>query len=204
MPSLRELRIGIVLAGGASRRMGVDKALLRWRGATFVERAVATLRPWVGKVVVVQGDRTLPPLHGATRYREPDPGGGPLPALAAAFQEFPAPQWLVVPCDLPLLEAHHLAPLLEAAGCDPDSAGACFERDGRLEPLVALHTRVSAAALLEQARRNPRGPVHEALSGMRRVAIEAARRPSFRNVNAPQDLADLEALEIAPLPGGRP
>lgn len=57
---------GFVVAGGVSRRMGRDKALLPWAGATLLDHAVARLRKACGEVRILSGpdrryaDRGLP------------------------------------------------------------------------------------------------------------------------------------------------
>ncbi len=47
---------GIVLAAGESSRMGADKALLMYRGRTFLDHIISSLREaGIGRVVVVLG-----------------------------------------------------------------------------------------------------------------------------------------------------
>ncbi len=46
---------GIILAAGASSRMGSPKALLEYRGETFIQRLVRVLSPVCGRVIVVLG-----------------------------------------------------------------------------------------------------------------------------------------------------
>ena len=69
---------GLLLTGGASRRMGTDKALIEVEGRRLVDRAAATLTAVAGPVVEVgPGWSDLPAV------REDPPGSGPLAALAA-------------------------------------------------------------------------------------------------------------------------
>lgn len=107
-----------ILAGGKSRRMGRDKALLPFGGRTFVEAIAEALRPLVRRVRVV-GRAPAPPL-GDT---QPDlrPGLGPLSGIHAALATAEASRVLVVACDLPLVTtfffrglAEELSPELEA------------------------------------------------------------------------------------------
>src|SRR5262245_22215711 len=46
---------GVVLSAGASTRMGRDKALLPWRGGTFLSAAIRALQPLTDLVIVVAG-----------------------------------------------------------------------------------------------------------------------------------------------------
>ena len=56
---------GVILAAGASSRMGRDKALLPWRGATFLESAIRVLSPLTDLVIVVAG-ANAPNLRATT------------------------------------------------------------------------------------------------------------------------------------------
>jgi molybdenum cofactor cytidylyltransferase len=81
----------IILAAGASQRMGYPKALLRYRGQTFlgtivvacravgIARAVVVLGPDEGKVLQEVD------LQGTTVLRNPDPASGPLASLQLAL-----------------------------------------------------------------------------------------------------------------------
>ena len=58
---------GVILAAGASSRMGRDKALLSWQGKTFLLGAIQALRPLTEFVVVVAGENeaNLAPIVNA-------------------------------------------------------------------------------------------------------------------------------------------
>jgi len=74
--------LGVVLAGGQARRFGSDKALAMLGGQTLLERAVARLTDWCGRVVVV--GRAEAPVETLADW--PGPGMGPLGGLAAALR----------------------------------------------------------------------------------------------------------------------
>ncbi len=98
---------GLLLTGGASRRLGVDKATLRLAtGETLADRALATLRAACEPVVEVG--------RGATEARcvlESPPGGGPVAGLLAGVALVGAPVVLFA-CDYPCMTVdvlRHLA-----------------------------------------------------------------------------------------------
>src|SRR5438093_7464181 len=69
---------GLLLTGGASRRMGRDKALIEVGGQRLVDRAAAALKAVADPVLEVgPGWSALPSV------REDPPGSGPLAAVAA-------------------------------------------------------------------------------------------------------------------------
>src|SRR6185295_14914494 len=69
---------GLLLTGGASRRMGTDKALIEVGGQRLVDRAAAVLGAVADPVVEVG-----PGWSGLPAVREDPPGSGPLAALSA-------------------------------------------------------------------------------------------------------------------------
>jgi molybdenum cofactor cytidylyltransferase len=84
--------VGVVLAAGASSRMGSDKALLPWRGGTFLSAAIRALQPATDLVIVVAGANadTLSPIvnaNAAFMVINPDPGQGQFSSLRVGLQE---------------------------------------------------------------------------------------------------------------------
>jgi len=104
---------GILLTGGASRRMGRDKATVAWGSTTLAGRAGLALSAVVDPVVELGPGMTGLPV----RHDDP-PGRGPLCALADGLAALGRPgddvaapfdAVLVLACDLPLVEAGLLA-----------------------------------------------------------------------------------------------
>jgi molybdopterin-guanine dinucleotide biosynthesis protein A len=130
--------LGLVLAGGESRRMGVDKGDLAYHGVSQREH-LARLLATVCEAVFVscrpdQAPRIEPGLSCLT---DPAPGLGPMAGLLAAFTHRPDAAWLVVACDLPGLDTQAIAAL--AAGRGPAWDAVAFRSaDGGPEPMAAL------------------------------------------------------------------
>lgn len=108
--------VGVVLAGGRSRRFGVDKARVEVGGEPLVVRTADLLAAVLGEVVIV-GDTTLLALwQGRTEeaVRRPmfmdDPREGPLGAVVAVWRRFSRPL-VVLACDLPLMDRQTVARL---------------------------------------------------------------------------------------------
>jgi molybdopterin-guanine dinucleotide biosynthesis protein A len=116
LASLSEAVKGVVLAGGESRRMGTDKALLPWRDGTLASFAHARLAAVCRHVVVCDRGRQV--LFG-TRSVSDGPGAGPAAGLLGAAAVFPDQPLLVLACDLPGVPSALLRVLLEhAPGAD--------------------------------------------------------------------------------------
>jgi molybdopterin-guanine dinucleotide biosynthesis protein A len=133
-----------VLAGGASRRMGRDKATLAVGGVELASVALAAAARVADPVVLV-----APEGHPARRLAArvvADPGQGPLAALAAALAALEAGHVLVLAGDHPGLQVELLAHLV---GLAPRGEAVACRRGPRLEPLVAVYQRAPALAVAE-------------------------------------------------------
>jgi CTP:molybdopterin cytidylyltransferase MocA len=101
---------GIILAGGASRRMGSPKALLDYRGERFANRLVRVLSTVCDPVIMVlghQGDLIRPHVQGRVRFVvNPDPERGQLSSLQIALAAVPAAAegFMFTPVDCPAME----------------------------------------------------------------------------------------------------
>ena len=83
---------GVILCGGRGRRMGADKARLRFGPELLLQRVVRLVAASAGPVVVVAAaDQDLPPLPADVLVvRDPVPDLGPLPGLAAGCRALPS------------------------------------------------------------------------------------------------------------------
>ncbi|MFN7940899.1 MAG: molybdenum cofactor guanylyltransferase [Thermoanaerobaculia bacterium] len=129
---------GAVLIGGASRRLGRPKQLLTDRaGRTLVERAVATLAPFVDEVALAGQGEVPPALARLPRIADVFGARGPIAGLLGLFAVAADHAWLAVACDLPWLDEATLAWLLgERRG---DRIAVVPRRDaGGLETLTAV------------------------------------------------------------------
>ena len=74
---------GVVLCGGHSARMGIDKATITFEGTTLLERALARLDAVCDPVLIASGDVPIQ-LGGRIAVADTVPGAGPLGGLVAA------------------------------------------------------------------------------------------------------------------------
>lgn len=135
-----ERAAGYILAGGASSRMGSNKALLAFEGQPLVVRAAATVAATGIGVTVVGNPELYAPL-GLQAIADDEPGLGPLGGIATALAHSRHAWNLIVAVDLPFLTAEWLAALVDRALASK-SARAILPRSERgLEPLCAVYHR---------------------------------------------------------------
>ncbi len=140
---------GLVLAGGRSSRMQRDKAALEYAGRTQLERAVELLTPLVERVFVsVRPDQAGDPLRA--RFAQIVDSGevaGPIAGILAAQARHPEAAWLVLACDLPLLDQQTLAHLLRSRRPERQATAYRSSHNGLPEPLCAIYEPSSREAI---------------------------------------------------------
>jgi len=177
---------GFVLVGGASSRMGRDKALLPYRGRTLAEHVASTVREAAGSVTLIGPTERYNAL-GFPVVADLVAGHGPLGGILTALAVSAADWNLIVACDMPLLSAAFLESLLIEA---TEAGGDCLvpTSGGRLEPLCAVYHR-AALPLIREAIEDNRRKVTDALAGLHIVRRAVSQAVWFENLNTPEDWA---------------
>jgi molybdopterin-guanine dinucleotide biosynthesis protein A len=180
-----EAPVGVVLAGGGSRRMGTDKALLGPVGDTLVERAVRALRgAGAAPVVCVGGDRRALARVADSWLPDDRPGAGPLAALASAMRRLPGRSLLVSACDLPSVRPEALAEVAAAlaAGAPVVVPVVGGRRQWSLFAVAASATPVVLGAVTDGER-----SLHRALDPLA-VEVRPRRPELLADADEPADL----------------
>ena len=139
---------GFILVGGASSRMGSDKAQLKFDGQTGVELIAAALRPIAGAVRLVgsREEACLSPLQNIPDLHE---RWGALGGLHAALSACRSAWAAIVACDLPLVADELFARLWQFAK-EPFDTVVPVQPDGRPQPLCAFYRRERCLAATER------------------------------------------------------
>jgi molybdopterin-guanine dinucleotide biosynthesis protein A len=190
------LEAGVVLCGGASRRMGFDKAGVVLGGETLLARAVGVLDALAPRVLLACGREPRYAELGRELVLDRRPDGGPLAGLEAALELLAASGggWLgVLACDMPRAEPELLA-LCAARGRERDLDAVFFEDEAGLEPLLGVvHTRALPAvrAALERGERRCiafHPDVRVAALRASELPLHLRSRGVARNLNTPAEL----------------
>ena len=109
---------GLVLIGGQSTRMGQDKSGLVYHGLPQRDHLTVLLGPLCQRVYWSVNEAQNNTLSYPHLLPDRYPQQGPLGGLLTAFEAHPQVAWLLVPCDLPHLDAGTLRGLLAGRRAD--------------------------------------------------------------------------------------
>jgi molybdopterin-guanine dinucleotide biosynthesis protein A len=184
---------GLILAGGASRRMGTDKAFLPVEGVPLIVRVHAVLAPLFAEVLIAAGRETpgRGPFPARVVYDEV-PGLGPLGGVVAGLKTATTPWVFAFACDMPNLDARVIERIArERAEGIPVVTP---ESPGGVESCHALYARAALPmieAALAEGERAPHRLFRRIGAQVIPKAEIAAIDPEFRslaNLNTPDDL----------------
>lgn len=180
---------GLVLAGGKSRRMGTDKALLTRNGETQLARAVDLLQRHADRVFVStrpdQADDAERKKFDQIVDRYSDLG--PVAGILSAMDENADVAWLVVACDLPNIDDDTITGLLDRHTDAHPFTAYSSSYDGLPEPLCAIYgigSRQIVARFVDDGLHCPR-------KMLIRSDTELLMQPhadALDNINTPEDL----------------
>ncbi len=137
---------GLLLSGGESRRMGEPKELLQWHGETELSRLSSLLTQVCDQTFLSQREpsQASPSPLSLPVITDTSIGSGPLAGIYAAHQQHPDAHWLILSCDLPLIDLDHLKQLRTAFQTTKGAAySTAFESrfDKKSEPLCAIYNK---------------------------------------------------------------
>ena len=185
---------GLVLAGGKSVRMGKAKDLLHWHGKEQRYFAADLLAPFCDEVFIScrqdQLENFDPNYNALTdTFLNMGPFGGILSALRAQRDK----AWLVVACDLPLLDKRSLEFLLQSR--NPEKVATTYESpfDGLPEPLITIWEPKSYPSLLNFLGIGNTCP-RKVLINSDTLILKPENPEALMNVNTPEDAEKAEHI----------
>lgn len=135
---------GVLLAGGASRRFGSDKAFIDYRGTPFYTKILNELELHVDESLVVTKPELINrfQIHKKVEVITDEQnlsGNGPLAGILTAMNSKKATNYVVVACDMPLVTAELFSNLLDEAERDSSADAIIPVVNGRIQPLCAVY-----------------------------------------------------------------
>lgn len=179
---------GLLLVGGKSSRMGTDKSEMIFRdGLTQRARGTQLLESVCDEVFISvaegKGENIIADAFGNI---------GPLGAIASAQKHSPDDTWLVLACDLPLIEKEHLTALTSAHHTESKATYYSSATDGLPEPLCTIWSPSSALAVTAAIISDQRCP-RSVLGKIDGQALESPGLWTLANTNTEADATEIRA-----------
>lgn len=184
----------VVLAGGASRRMGRDKALLQWGAETLAARTVRVVGGRCDPVIVVKRPDQQLDVIGAQIVDDAVAGQGPLVALGQGLQiaEALGAEWaFACAVDMPLLDERLIGELINVPSDDVD---AIVPTAGGRDHYLAARYRTELWRGIATMTRNHERRLGALVESVRVRRVVPADEAWVTNVNDERDLAYLTHL----------
>jgi molybdopterin-guanine dinucleotide biosynthesis protein A len=144
----RDSLAAIILAGGRSRRMHREKALLPVSGRPLIETVIAQVRPCFDTILVSAGARKQFTFLNLPVVEDEAPGQGPLLAILSALRASPCRLNFIMACDIPVVHLPFLEKILALA--PRWEIVVPRYHDGKFEPLFAAYARSVIPAIEKQ------------------------------------------------------
>lgn len=184
---------GVLLAGGRSTRMGMDKRVLSIGGSTMLERSLAVLQEVFQNVSVVVADELPIGVTGISLWRDLIPNRGSLGGIYTGIRLAKTPYIFVAACDMPFLKATLIRYLVSLK----DEVDIVMPRWGRnSHPTHAVYGH-HCVPVMEDMMRSSHLSIRELVLS-RTLRVRWVEQPelnrfdpegwSFFNVNTPGDL----------------
>jgi len=179
---------GLVLAGGKSQRMGFDKGAVNWFGKEQRYYMADLLKPLCNEVFISCREEQKHEINVDYNVL-PDTftGLGPYGAILSAFREQPDSAWLVIACDLPLLDSEAIQFLVDHRDVSKIATAFNSPQNEFPEPLITIWEPKSYPALLSFLSQGYSCP-RKVLINSDVHLLQAPNADVLTNVNTPEDL----------------
>ncbi len=183
--------VGIVLAGGLSRRFGSPKAFAELGNKYFYEMAMDALAICCDEVfVVTRGEhiKRFPSRVNAMTDLANYTGLGPLAGILSVMESVEADRYAVLPCDMPFVDSGTMSKLMK----HHNKGVTAVVSDGRYHPLVSIWDKKLENAVQEALENNQLSVMkllaHSDTAWINGSALTDNERRIFINVNTPEAL----------------
>lgn len=177
----------LILAGGMSTRMGTDKGLIDYHGQNQAEFLADLMSKYVSEVKIsCRADQTENFSGKYPTLTDRIEGMGPYGGILTAFMDDPNSAWLVLACDLPLVNATTIEGLLEKR--DPSSVATSYRNPETdfPEPLLTIWEPKAYSRLLQFMALGYSCPRKVLINSDVNV-IESSDPERLMNANTPED-----------------
>ena len=184
---------GLVLAGGKSVRMGFDKGSVKWYNKEQRYHIADLLKPLCDEVFISRNSDKQDIDVSYTSITDTFLNLGPYSGILSAFREKPDSAWLVVACDLPLLDMDTLNYLV--ANRDVSAIATAFNSETSKfpEPLITIWEPKSYPVLLTFLAQGYSCP-RKVLINTEPKLLNVPNPGALTNVNTPEELEQIKKV----------
>lgn len=189
-----------IQAGGASSRMGEDKALKLFLGRPLIQRVIDRLKPIADELIVTTNRPDDFSFLGLRLFSDVKPGRGALGGLYTAIASAAHPFVAVIACDMPFASADLIQSSVKIMGKE-NAALVIAKNDEGYEPLHAVYRRETCLPAIESAIEANQWRVVSWIPQVNARVLTAEEIKSadpeglaFWNVNTPEEFARAEEL----------
>jgi molybdopterin-guanine dinucleotide biosynthesis protein A len=185
---------GLVLAGGKGKRLGRDKGLIKWQSKEQRYLIADILKAQCEEVFIsCRADQRAEILENYRSLPDTFLDLGPYGGILSALRAQPDRAWLVVACDLPLLDADTIQFLI--ANRNRRTIATTFKspHDGLPEPLITIWEPESYPVLLSFLAKQYSCP-RKVLLNSETTVLQPPIPDALMNVNTPEDAEKAEAI----------
>ena len=190
----------VVLAGGESRRMGQNKALMPFLNQPLIERVVNRLAPYANELLVITNKPEQYAFLGVQLTPDILPGRGALGGLFTALSSARQPLTAVVACDMPFVNPFLLMALRDEL-IDGQWDAVVPEPEDGAQPFHAVYRRETCLPAIEAALKADRwradawfGEVRLKYFRPEEIAPYDPQQVAFINMNTPDEWKEAERL----------
>lgn len=185
--------VGVVLAGGGSKRFGKPKAFAVYREKFFYQWVFEALRPHVSEIVVSASEQLRNQFQEYRVFQDESrfKGKGPLAGIHAVMKAVAADWYFVIACDMPLMTGETVSKILHTAQQSPTTDAVVPESEGRLQPLAGVYHRRTLDKLESLLQKNILH-VRAFLDEIEVYPLQGLDPQCFYNINTKEDLAQLK------------
>ena len=182
--------LGVVLAGGESKRFGSPKAFAQKNHIPFYRYSVEAIEPFVNTTIIVTNPE-LKPLFANREDKinivndvEPYRGQGPLAGIYTAMNLFAADWYMVVPVDVPFVKQSVFKILTNYIAEDIDAI--VPKVNGKIQPLISLYHHSIKKSIKKQLDIGERS-MHQLLIDKRVIYVPMKENKPVTNINWRKD-----------------
>jgi molybdopterin-guanine dinucleotide biosynthesis protein A len=187
--------VGILLAGGQSRRFGSPKAFAVHQNEYFFKKVIKVLEPYVNDIIIVSHPSITQRLQSEYEGKviedvEEFRGDGPLAGIYSGMSTLTSDTYIILPCDMPFLLPSTIMWLIEQYELSGGYDGVAPIVNGKTQPLVTILSQ-SVQSIIYKKLIKKQLRLMDLYNSTRINIVDATNLPyatdQFRNINSMDD-----------------